>query len=222
MKSFQSVFSQLAPVQVTAAKFAMLVVTVLSLVSFSANSHAEQVVPEQVVKNTVDAIVNNIQSNRAEYENDSAALHQMLEDTLVPALHVPRMSNLILGKKYSRLASDQQKEDFADVFKTFLMKSYAAALLEYTGDQKVVYQPVNAAPGADKVKVQADLISAGGATYPITLFMSNRKDTRWRAYNMDVAGINFILTYRATFGAILETKGIDGLIEDLRAKNARL
>jgi len=36
---------------------------------------------------------------------------------------------------------------------------------------------------------------------------------------MEVVGINFIRTYRASFAATLQQKGIDGLISDLRAKN---
>lgn len=217
MKTIQSIFSRL-----NLSKL-MLTFVFLSAAAFSNASFSdEQVAPDQVVKNTVDAVVKNIQENRVQYQQDINALYQMLEETLVPALHVDRMSNLILGKQYSRSATAEQKADFAEAFKISLMKTYAAALLEYTGDQKVIYKPVVAAPGADKVKVRADLVSETGDIYAVTLSMSNRKDTRWRAYNMEVAGINLVATYRATFGDILDTKGIDGLIEDLRSKNARL
>ena len=177
--------------------------------------------PDQVARQTVDKIVNNIQANRALYKKDSEALFQMVEDTLVPALHVQRMSNLILGK-HGRKASDEQKASFANEFKTFLMRSYASALLEYTGEEKVIYKPLVAKPGADKVVVKAELVSAEGKSYPINLYMSNRRDDSWRAYNMEVAGINFVSTYRATFGDIAAKKGVDGLIADLKKKNTKL
>lgn len=195
-----------------------LFLVALTLISSSAYAMKG---PEQVVRETVDSIVNNIQTNRAVYQNDTKALYAMVENTLVPALHVPRMANLILGKEASRSASSAQKAAFANEFKTFLMRSYATALLEYTGSEKVVYEPIKMAPGADKVTVKAALIAASGKQYPVNLYMSNRKDDRWRAYNLEVAGINFISTYRATFSEIIAQKGIDGLIEDLRTKNAR-
>lgn len=196
-----------------------LIVLLLAVVAgMAAPAHAMKA-PDQVVKETVDAIVSNIQTNRAQYQKDTQALYAMVENTLVPAIHVPRMANLILGKKNSRAATPAQKKEFADEFKTFLLRSYAAALLEYTGNEKVVYQPVNAAPDADKVTVKAELISAKGNRYPVILYMSNRKDTQWRAYNMEVAGINFVATYRATFGDIVARRGVEGLIADLRAKN---
>jgi len=69
--------------------------------------------------------------------------------------------------------------------------------------------------------VNAKLVASSGESFPISLFMSNRKDTRWRAYNMEVAGINFVSTYRLTYGGIIKQKGIDGLIADLNSKNTR-
>lgn len=177
--------------------------------------------PDVVVQSTVNQIVNNIQANRAAYRADANKLYKMVEDTLVPAVHVDRMSGLILGKN-ARSASAAQKSAFASEFKTFLIRSYATALLDYTGNEKVNYLPVDLKDGADKVAVKAELIASDGQKYSINLYMSNRSDTRWRAYNIEVAGINFVSTYRANFGGIIAAKGIDGLIADLKQKNAKL
>ncbi len=175
--------------------------------------------PEEVVKQTVDAIVTNIQQNRELYKKDNQALYEMVDSTLIPAVHVPRMARLILGS-YSNSATPEQIEAFAKEFQTFLMRTYATALLEYTGNEKVNYLPMSTTPDSDRVLVKAELVSAQGEVYAINLHMSNRRDTQWRAYNIEVAGINFISTYRATFKNTLDTKGVDGLIADLKSKNA--
>ncbi len=195
-------------------------IAVVSTLLLVGNVNAMQA-PDQVVKTTVNTMVNNIQANREAYRKDSNKLYAMVEKVLVPTLHIERMSNLILGKENSRVATPAQKKAFANEFKTFLMRSYATALLEYTGKEKVIYEPVKMAPNADKVIVKANLIASDGQSYPIKLFMSNRRDTSWRAYNLDVAGINFVSTYRSTFGAIITRKGVDGLIAELRTKNAK-
>jgi len=202
------------------ASVGKLLLTLVLALSMAGVANAEQT-PDVVVKQTVDQLVNNIQTNRAVYAADTDALYAMVENTLVPSIHVQRMSNLILGKN-ARRASNEQKAAFAQEFKTFLIRSYATALLEYTGNEKVKYKPVKIEPGADKVAVKAELIASDGQAYPINLYMSNRKDTRWRAYNMEVAGINFVSTYRATFGEIVAKKGVDGLVADLRQKNQKL
>ena len=187
---------------------------------FSAQVHAMQS-PQDVVKQTVDAMVAKLEANRSTYEANSQALYDMLNETLLPALHVPRMADLILGKKTANSATDEQKNAFISEFKTFLLQSYATGLLNATGKEKVIYEPIELAPGDDKVKVKAKLISASGEEFPIVLSMSNRNDTSWRAYNLDVAGIDFIRTYRSSFALSLKEKGIDGLTNDLRGKNAR-
>lgn len=177
--------------------------------------------PEEVVKDTVNTIVNNIQANRDAYSKDNQKLYSMVDSVLVPTIHIDRMAKLILGRENSKLATDAQKKQFADEFKTFLMRSYATALLEYTGSEKVIYEPVERAAKDDIVTIKAKLVAADGQSYPISLYMSNRKDTQWRAYNIEVANINFVGTYRATFGDIISRKGIEGLIEELRNKNAK-
>jgi len=177
--------------------------------------------PDIVVKNTIDKMVNNIQANRAMYRKDSNKLYAMVERVLVPTLHLERMSKLVLGKQSASAASQAQMAAFVNEFKTYLMRSYATALLEYTGEEKVIYQPLNLEPGADKAVVRASLIASDGQEYPINLYMSNRRDTSWRAYNLDVAGINFVSIYRSTFGDIIAKKGVDGLITELRVKNSK-
>lgn len=211
---FTQTFIQVSKLLMVAAVFAFLMVN-------NVHAQATQQPPETVVKNTVNQLVNNIQTNRAVYRADTNALYKMVENTLVPSIHVQRMSDLILGKN-ARRATAAQRTAFADEFKIFLIRSYATALLDYTGNEKVNYLPIEMAPGADKVAVKAELIAGDGQAYPINLYMSNRKDTSWRAYNMEVAGINFVSTYRATFGEIIASKGIDGLIAELRKKNAKL
>jgi len=197
-------------------RFAFLL---LSVFFVAGQAHAMKS-PDTVVKETVDSMVKQLQDNRAVYASDTNALHEMLEQTLIPTLNVSRMTDLILGRDIAKSTSPAQKEAFVKEFKAFLLNSYATALLNATGSEKVLYQPVVLKPGADRVKVKATLVSSDGVEYPIVLSMSNKGDTRWRAYNMEVVGINVIRTYKASFAATLQQKGIDGLIADLRAKNS--
>ncbi|MFT4634249.1 MAG: phospholipid transport system substrate-binding protein [Arenicella sp.] len=203
------------------AKLPLLLILALSILFITPAQAQAMPGPQDVVKQAVDSMTAKLQANRATYEADDQALYDMLEETLLPVLHVPRMADLILGKETSKSVSEQQKSAFIEEFKTFLLQSYASGLLNATGEEQVVYEPATLAPGEDKVKVKAKLVSASGEEFPITLSMSNRRDTRWRAYNLDIAGIDFIRTYRSSFSLTLKEKGIDGLIKDLRGKNVR-
>lgn len=193
---------------------------ILLLTIFSAANAQTMKGPEQVVQETVDSMVNAIQQNRDLYKADEQALYTMLDNTLIPAIHMPRMADQILGKTYAKSSSKAQKAEFAEVFKDFIVTTYASGLLGATGKEKVNYKPVNLKPGQDIVKIEAELVSASGEAYPVSLYMSNRKDIRWRAFNIEVAGVNFVRNYRSTFRPVLDKKGIDGLIADLRKKTS--
>ncbi len=200
------------------AKLAVLSLALLMSV-FTMQSSVAMTPPDQVAKNAVNALVSNIQENRELYKNDTQALYDMVDNTLISAVHVPRMARLILGK-YGKTVSPDRVEAFADEFKQFLLINYASVLLEYTGDEKVNFLPVDLAPGSDRVVVKAELIAGDGTAYAVNLHMSNRRDTSWRAFNLEIGGLEFISTYRDAFKNTLATKGVEGLIADLKAKNA--
>lgn len=195
-----------------------VVASVLAL-GIVSSAHASET-PEALVQRTVDGLVKNIQQNRATYKADNGALYKMVDEVLLPAIHEERISALVLGKNW-RKASPEQQKVFVSEFKTFLMRSFAPAMLEYSGE-KVNYLPSETLKGGDRKVVKAELVSLSGEAFPVNLYMSNRKDTRWRAYNIEVAGINFVAQYRQTFGEIVSQKGVDGLISELKAKNANL
>ena len=142
------------------AFYANLAMFLLTL-TFSVNAQAMKG-PEQVVKETVDTMVNAIQKNRDAYKADEQALYAMLDETLIPAIHMSRMADQILGKTYARSSSKEKKAEFAEVFKDFIVTTYASGLLSATGKEKVNYKPVNLKPGQDIVKIEAELVSASG------------------------------------------------------------
>ena len=192
-----------------------------------ASTSASASTPDQVVKTTFDKIVANIQANRAVYESDTSELHSMLERDLVPSLNIPFMVDLIIGKKLATSVAQSKKDELAQEFKQLLLKTYATGILYATGEEEVVYEPIDLAPNAYRALVNLKLLTADGGEFPIKLYMTTRKSrwsketgSAWRAYNLEVAGQDIARLYRATFSATLNADGIDGLIASLRAKNS--
>lgn len=203
------------------AFFMALIFSAFMVLSTQAQETAQKA-PDLVVKDTINAVIQDIQANKAVYQADSEAMYAMIEAKLIPAVHVTRMAGLIVGRKIKKTSSKQQIEDFSKEFQTLLIKTNALALLGFVDEKTVVnFEEINMQPGADRVKVNGMMVGADGKEYPISLHMSNKADTQWRAYNMIVAGTNVIGINRSTFEPILKKKGIDGLTEMLREKNAK-
>lgn len=191
--------------------------------SFTVQAQAEiQKAPGLVVEDTVNAIVENIQINRELYQENKPTFYAMFEETLIPALHMPRMSKLILGRKIAGSSTQAQKEAFTKEFEESLIYTYSLLLLEFIGDDKVVYEDVVMNDSGDKAVVNATFISSSGESYAMVFYMSNRGDTQWRAYNLKVNGQDAVRTFRSTYRGIIEKEGIDALIAGLRKSNTEL
>ena len=207
-------------------KIASIILASMLLLGLTTNAIAAQA-PDQVVRDTFDAVVEQIQQNRSVYEKDNAALYAMLEQHLVPSLNIPFMVDLILGKELATTTPPAQHQELVDEFKILLLRTYATGILHATGDEKVVYENVELEPGAYRTDINLKLLTADGGEFPIKLKMTTRNGRwskedsgLWRAYNLEVAGQNIARLYRSTFARTLKEKGVEGLISNLRAKNA--
>ncbi len=198
---------------------ASLLAALLLFVSGTLSANANKS-PEDVVMDTFNQLISNIEANRTAYQANPAALYTMVEEVLTPAIHVESIATKILGR-YARTATQAQKKAFAEEFKKTLLYSYAVLLLEYSG-QNLVLKPSRVV-GDDRVVVNTELVSSEAEEpIPIVFFMSNRGEPNWRARNLEGAGINFVTTYRSTYDQNIARNGIDAVIAELQAKNATL
>jgi phospholipid transport system substrate-binding protein len=60
-------------------------------------------------------------------------------------------------------------------------------------------------------------------TQPVTLDYSMEKTgSGWKVYDVMVGGVSLVANYRTEFANTVRSSGIDGLIKDLKRKNASL
>jgi len=115
--------------------------------------------------------------------SDKAKLYVAIEKHLEPAVHFERIAKLVMSKHW-RKTTESQKIDFIHYFKKSLLSTYASALFEYSGEE-IAFVPFKDT-GKDKVKVKTEFITTSGERIPIIYSMSNRKDDKWRAYDIKI------------------------------------
>ena len=91
---------------------------------------------------------------------------------------------------------------------------------EIPQDQTVAIKPMRANPGDAEVLVRTE-VKGGAEPVPIDYRLEKAADAAsgWRIYNLNVAGIWLVDTYRTQFGQEINAKGIDGLITALADRN---
>ena len=175
--------------------------------------------PQRIVRDTGDRVLAEVTERRAELEADPSLIYPLVEDTVVPHFDFRRMSQSALGR-FWRKADDAQKEAVTNEFRELLVRTYATALLGYSG-QKIQYLPMQYRQGDKKVMVPTRVAAPDAPSIPVN-YRLRLKDDAWKVYDVVIDGVSLITNYRSQFTAEVRRGGIDGLISSLANKNRRL
>jgi phospholipid transport system substrate-binding protein len=188
---------------------------ILALPSFA---HAEDETADAFVKRLSVDVLDTIKKDKGMRSGDIARVITLVDTRIMPNVDFQRMTSSAVGPAW-RQASPEQQKRLQDEFKILLVRTYAGALSQVS-DQVVFIKPVRIAPEDKEVIVRTEV---RGGTDPIQLeYRMERtpnEGSGWKIYNINVLGVWLVETYKSQFTQIINTKGIDGLIESLVARN---
>lgn len=168
------------------------------------------------VKEQVAVVLADLQANKATYKSNPVALNHMIDTKMVPYFDVHSMARLVLGKHW-KAATVKQRKDFLDEFEQMTMRTYSKSLLDYT-DATVTYgrpSPVR----KNRTKIDAT-IKSHGKVYELKLSMAYRNG-KWKGYDVSMDGLSVITSYRSSVGEEVAKKGLQAVIDEMRALNAK-
>ena len=175
--------------------------------------------PDDVVKVTADGVISHIENNRSVLEKNPGKIYEMVDQLIIPRFDFISMSKWVLGKHWKQ-ASEVQRSEFITQFKALLVRTYARALLEYSG-QEIKYFPSEQNPKSNIAVVKTELTSASNTHLPI-LYRMHQKNEEWKVVDVSVDGVSLVTTYRGSFATQIKKNGFDSLLNELSKKNARL
>ena len=175
--------------------------------------------PSDVVKATAESVISHIEENRSILEKNPEKIYDMVDQLIIPRFDFVSMSKWVLGKHWKQ-ASEEQRSEFIIQFKELLVRTYARALLEYSG-QEIKYFPVEQNPESNLAVVRTELTSKSSAQLPI-LYRMHQKNEEWKVVDVSVAGVSLVTPYRGSFATQIKKNGFDSLLNELSKKNARL
>jgi len=175
--------------------------------------------PSDVVKATAESVISHIEENRSVLEKNPEKIYDMVNQLIIPRFDFVSMSKWVLGKHWKQ-ASEEQRFEFIIQFKELLVRTYARALLEYSG-QEIKYFPVEQNPESNLAVVRTELTSKSSAQLPI-LYRMHQKNEEWKVVDVSVDGVSLVTTYRGSFATQIKKNGFDSLLNELSKKNARL
>jgi len=211
----------LKPILDTKTFFQKLVLGMFLVFSVG-SAHAQDTTPEKSIEVAVQNLLDEFTNRRSELQSDKTALYTMVDRLARPHFDFERISKLILAKNWKK-ADAAQRTAFTDEFRTLLIRTYATALFQYTGKEKMLFEPgqVKERKGVKSATVNSEVKLSDGPGIPVIYSMILSDDQKWKIYNLKIAGVNMVTNYRQTYGASIRSQGIDGLIKSMREANAR-
>lgn len=173
--------------------------------------------PQELMEKVSRDLLRDLDANRAALENDPAGLRALVDRHLLPHFDTDYAARLVLGKHW-RTATEAQRKRFIEAFYGSLMADYGDALLEFTADRLVIL-PFRGDPAAGTATVRTEVKRDDGTPVPVN-YSLRRTPEGWKAWDVTIEGISYVKNFRTDFGAEVEQKGLDALIERLESQNA--
>ncbi len=192
------------------------IVTALLVVLFWTQPLLAAQDPQAVVKATTESILGAIQEHKEELKSAPEKIYPLVENMVLPQFGFSRMSQLVLGK-YWRKATATQKQQFIKEFRELLVRTYAVALLNYSG-QGIEYMPLHHQPEDKRVVVKT--VVKGNSAPPLPIdYKLYLKGGEWRVYDLVIDKLSLLSNYRTNYGSKIRRYGLDGLLKRLQARN---
>ena len=171
-----------------------------------------------MIKRLSTEVLETIKGDKAIQAGDMSKVITLVDTKIMPNVNFQRMTASAVGPAWRKATPEQQKR-LQDEFKILLVRTYAGAL-DQVNNQTVSVRPFRGSADDKEVLVRTEIRGNGD---PVQLDYRLEKTPGeaggWKVYNLNVLGVWLVDTYRTQFAQQINSKGIDGLIAALAARN---
>jgi phospholipid transport system substrate-binding protein len=171
--------------------------------------------PQETVENSAKRMLQELDANRSMYQKDPAKLDALVANVLLPNFDTEYAARLVLGQTW-RTATPEQRKRFVDAFYHSLLHNYGAALVDFTADRFVIL-PYKGDPNDTTATVRTEVKRSSGDKVPVN-FSLRKVDGVWKAWDVVIEGISYVKSFRTDFGAEIQQKGLDEVINRLETE----
>jgi phospholipid transport system substrate-binding protein len=186
----------------------------LVAILFSLTALAES--PNAVIEEAATLLDQALKGRHDELKEDKAALYELIDDILLPRFDRRYAAQLVLARHW-RTASDEQRDQFINVFYVNMMRLYAEAVLDFNVARLKVL-PFRGDETKKRTTVKTTMQLDNGTKVPVNYGMV-RRESGWKMFDVTIEGISYIRNFKAELNTEIQVEGLDGVIARLEAKN---
>lgn len=176
--------------------------------------------PQSIIEETSARIFTILDGRREEYIADPTLLQELVSEELLPLMDLDYSARLILGKS-GKGVSAAQLEAFSEAMSQVLINRYAGGLLEFKSDKQIEVLPMKGNNTDKLTRVRTRIKLDKGGFAPVD-YAFRKTDKGWKAFDVTVEGISYIITFRNQIAPRVEADGIDQVTEEILAGNIKI
>jgi phospholipid transport system substrate-binding protein len=171
--------------------------------------------PMAAVRETVTEVLRILNDPALKNPAKHAQRRRMLEEIATSRFDYAEMSKRVLGSYWKPL-TDTQRNEFVEVYMSFLTDKYAGRIEDYSGRKQEVGYLTERIEGS-YAEVRTELRS-DKTTFPMD-YRLLVKDGRWCAYDIIIDGVSLVSNYRSQFQKIMRDSSYEELVKKLRERS---
>ena len=176
--------------------------------------------PVAIIEDTTSHILEMLESRREEFIENPELLRNIVRADLMPLIDLNYSARLILGKS-GRGATPEQLNSFSEAMSSVLINRYADGLLQFRSSEQFEVLPMKGKNTDKLTRVRTRIKLASGSYAPVD-YAFHKTEEGWKAFDVTVEGISYVLTFRNQISPRVEAEGIDKVTTDIIAGNVSL
>jgi len=162
----------------------------------------------QVVEAGIEDLTRAFEENKDVFDEQPEVFYQALSDAMEPYVDFRYISARVMGGRYFRAASPDQRRRFAKVFQTTLVETFGRGLMNFDYREFDLRYRATASRHEDQDNVELEVIADDGQRYPV-VFTLRKSNDEWKIINLIVNGVNLGLTFNSQFDRLMREQRRD-------------
>lgn len=121
-----------------------------------------------------------------------------------------------LGRHWQNRSAEERQE-FVRLFTELIDRAYLRRVDRYDGEQVII---LSDAVEGNQAVVQTRIVTRDKSEIPVEYLMHRTGEDRWRVWDVKIAGMSLVASYRAQFNKIIHAESYGDLVKRLQAKSA--
>jgi phospholipid transport system substrate-binding protein len=176
--------------------------------------------PLTIIEDTTAQILQALESRREEFTAEPQLLREVVRADLLPLIDLDYSARLILGRA-GRGVNPEQLSAFSEAMSSVLINRYADGLIEFRSDEQVEVLPMKGNNTEKLTRVRTRIKLENGNFAPVD-YSFRKTDQGWKAFDVTVEGISYVITFRNQIAPRVEAEGIDKVTRDIMAGNIKI